>query len=638
MTRGRAGDMAKGGNGTVRRFFDAEVGAVRLDGSPSGAAAQRVRTGILPRPAGCACRAIATLVLLVAVALPAAAADPAKVLRVYFPTAETGFDPARVSDRYSATINEAIFERLLTYDYLANPPKLVPMLAESMPEVTDEGRTYAFHLRKGVYFAADPVFKGQRRELTATDVEYSLRRFADPKNRSPYAFMLTGIVGFDESGAKARGGNYDYDAKIPGIEAVDRYTLRIRLKETDFNFPFAIAHTAYGVVAREAIEAYREDSMAHPVGTGAYVLKQWVRGAKIVLEANPGFRGFTWDFAPSEDAWDTAVVSAMKGKTMPRIGRVEVSIIEEPQSIWLAFENGELDFINLPADFRDKALTPDDKLLPALAAKGVTLFQAIDPETTYTALNFRDPVLGGDSKDKIALRRALIMAYDWQSEIRVARKGLAIQNEMPIPQGVVGHDPRYKSINRYDPDLANRLLDRFGYKVGADGYRRMPDGKPLLLHIATETGSLGRQFDEVWQRSLDRIHVRVQFDASKFADNVKAAKACKLMMWGQAWTADFPDGENFIQLLYGPNTGQSNNGCYESKAFDAFYERARRLPDSPERNHLYLEMTRQMEVDGAWRLGVSRLRNELIRPWVKGLKSHPILHAEWQYIDLEPHS
>jgi ABC-type oligopeptide transport system substrate-binding subunit len=107
-------------------------------------------------------------------------------------------------------------------------------------------------------------------------------------------------------------------------------------------------------------------------------------------------------------------------------------------------------------------------------------------------------------------------------------------------------------------------------------------------------------------------------------------------MWGAAWIADYPDGDNFMQLLYGPNTGQSNNGCYESKAFDALYEESRKLPDSPERNHLFLEMTRQMEVDGAWALGVSRERNMLIRPWVLGYKKHPILNAIWIYLDIDP--
>ena len=227
------------------------------------------------------------------------------------------------------------------------------------------------------------------------------------------------------------------------------------------------------------------------------------------------------------------------------------------------------------------------------------------------------------------------MAYDIDSEIKVVRKNLAVKAEMPIPPGVVGHDPAYKSINQYDPELANKLLDHYRYKIGSDGYRTLPDGKPLILHIATETSSDIREFDQVWQRSLDRVHIRYSFDASKFADNVKAGRACKLMMWGQSWIADYPDGEDFLQLAYGPTIGENNYSCYQSKAFDAFYDKSRLLPESPERNLLYLEMTRQLEVDGVWRLGVSRLRNELIWPWVKGFKKHPILQAEFIYMDID---
>src|SRR3954469_11475106 len=211
----------------------------------------------------------AAAILLIAASAPAA--DPAKVIRISFPVAETGFDPVRVSDNYSATVNEAIFERLLTYDYLARPAKLVPMLAEALPEVTDEGKTYTFKIRKNVYFADDPAFGGRKRELTAEDFVYTFKRFYDPVNRSPYAFMLDDIVGLKESGERAtKTGEYDYQARLPGLEATDRYTLRIRLNQTDFNFPFKIAHTSYSAVAREVVEKYGDDIMAHPVGTGPY--------------------------------------------------------------------------------------------------------------------------------------------------------------------------------------------------------------------------------------------------------------------------------------------------------------------------------------------------------------------------------
>ena len=568
-----------------------------------------------------------------------AKADPSKVIHWYFPTGEAGFDPCRVTDLYSNTVNEAIFERLLTYDYLARPAKLVPMAADAMPEVTDQGKTYVFKLRKGIFFTPDTAFKGQKRELTAQDFVYSYMRFMDPANRSQWAFMLEGkIVGLDAVAAKAKKtGKFDYDAKVLGMEAVDRYSLRFRLTETDYNFPYIVAHVPFGGMAREIVEAYPgEELMAHPVGTGPYVLKSWTRRSKIILEANPDYRGFVWDFQPSDEPWDQALIAAMKGKQMPQVGRVEITIIEEPQSVWLAFLQKELDYINVPPAFAPNAFD-GDKLKPELAQQGITHYRAIDPEITYSAFNVRDPIVGGFAKEKIALRRALAMAYDVDREVEVLRKRQAVHAQMPIPEGVVGHDPKYRGIINYDPETANKLLDYFGYKKGPDGWRTLPDGKPLVIHQAAQPSSIDREFNELWQRSAERIGVRMVFDVAPFGDNLKAAKECRLQLWGAAWTADYPDGDNFMQLLYGPNTGQSNNGCYESKAFDKFYEQAKALPNSAERNRLFLLMSRQMEVDAAWSLNVSRLRNELIRPWVLGFKKHPILHGEFTYVDVKPH-
>ena len=177
-----------------------------------------------------------------------AAADPDKVIRWYFRTGESGFDPVRVSDLNSATVIEAIFERLLTYDYLARPARLSPMAAEGLPEITDNGRTYTFRIRKGVYFAPDPAFKGKQRELTAQDFVYSYLRFMDPKNRAPYAFLLAGkLVGLDELAERAKKtGRFDYDAPVAGIKAVDRHTLRFQLKDIDYNFSYVAAHASFG--------------------------------------------------------------------------------------------------------------------------------------------------------------------------------------------------------------------------------------------------------------------------------------------------------------------------------------------------------------------------------------------------------
>jgi ABC-type transport system substrate-binding protein len=576
--------------------------------------------------------------LAVVSAVAHAAPDPAKVIRWYFETGENGFDPVRISDLYSATVNEAIFERLLTYDYLARPAKLVPMVTEAMPEVTDGGRTYTFRIKKGIHFSSDPAFKGVRRELTAEDFVYSFKRFMDPKYSAPYAFLIEGkLVGLDELAAQAKKtGKFDYDTRIAGVEAVDRYTLRFRLKNTDYNFPFIVAHTSLCAVAREVIEAYGEDTMGHPVGTGPYVLKEWKRRSRIVLESNPEYRGYVWDFKPMDTTWDRDIVAAMKGKQMPQVGRVEISIIDEVQSRWLAFKQKELDYVSIPSTFAPSALD-GDQLKPELVQEGVRLERSADPDLTYTAFNIRDPVIGGFAKEKIALRRAMAMAYDIEEEIKVIRKGQAVHLQMPIPPGVVGHDPNYRSIIQNDPETANKLLDYFGYKKGADGWRTLPDGKPLVISLATEPSSTSRELDELWHKSLNKIGIRMNTNVAPLVDNIQAAKKCKLQMWGAAWIADYPDGDNFVQLLYGPNTGQSNNGCYESPAFDAYYRKSLTIPNSPERNRLFLEMSRQMEVDGAWSVGISRMRSEVIRPWVQGFKKHPILQADFMYLDVEPH-
>ncbi len=573
--------------------------------------------------------------------LTLAAADPQKVYRTYFPAAEDGFDPAEFASLYSSIVSEAIFERLLTYDYLARPAKVVPMLAETLPEVSSDGRTYTFKIRKGIYFTPDPAFKGKPRELVAGDFVYSFKRFMDPQLRSPWQFLLEGkIVGLDELAAQAqKSGRFDYDKGIDGLTAVDDHTLRIRLRAPDYNFNYIMAHASFGALAREVVEAYGKDIIAHPVGSGAYQLKEWKRRNRIVLEANPGYRGFVWNFKSSggkENSGDEELIRVMQGKSMPQIGRIEISIIEEPQSIWLAFKGKQLDAVNVPQLFIREVLD-NGQLAEPFRREGIRLYRATDPEITYTFFNFKDPVIGGFTKEKIALRRAIAMAYNVGEEIRVIRQGQAIQAQSIIPPGVVGHNPKYRSSIQYDPDLANRLLDRYGYRKGVDGYRTQPDGSPLLLHMQGDTSSASRLIDELWKKSLDAIGIRVNFPKSNFADNLKAARACKIQMMGSAWGADYPDGDNFMQNLYGPNSGQSNNGCYVSAAFDKLYEQARKLPDSPERNRLYEQMNRQMEADTAWSLHVTRLRTQLVRPWVLGFKKHPILQAEWQYMDLDKH-
>ena len=565
-----------------------------------------------------------------------------KTLRVTFQAAETGFDPVRIHDYYSGHVLEAVFDTLLTYDYLARPAKLVASAAE-MPEISADARTYTFRIKKGIYFIDDPAFKGKKRELTAQDFAYSIRRFFDPKNRSPYAFLFTGkIVGLDDLAARAKAGaTFDYDSPVAGLQTPDRYTLVIKLTQPDRDLPYVLAFPVTSAVAREAIEAYGEESPSHPVGTGPFYLKRYVRSSKIVLAANPGYRGKVWDFDPGDNLRFKQIAERMHGKRLPAIDGVEISIMEETQSRWLAFQRGETDIEYQLWEVAPTYMTDDGKLKPEFVRRGIQLDRTIDPEITYLYFNMQEKVgdtpnpFSGFTKERIALRRAVAMSYNIDDQIRIIRKGQAVRAQYPIPPGVVGHDPKYVSSIPYDPRAANALLERYHYKKGPDGYRRQPNGEPLVLRYYSTPTERDRQFDELFKRGLDAIGMRLEIVKDRFPEMLKMEKQCRTMVRHAAWIADWPDGDNFMQLLYGPNTYESNDACYKSPEYDKRYARSRTLAPGPERDRLYHEMTRIMETDTVWLLADSRVRNSLQQPYVVGFTKHPVLHAEWLYLDLD---
>src|SRR3989440_10986600 len=227
-----------------------------------------------------------------------------KVLRYVFLVAETGFDPVQINDLYSRNIIAHIFDPPLDYDYLARPSKVKPNTAAALPEVSTDGKTWTVRIRKGIYFADDPAFRGKKRELTAQDYVYSVKRHFDPKSKSPNFYLLDKrIVGMDAIRKQAlAGGKFDYDREGEGLRAIDRYAFRIVLTEPTPNLIYHLTFcTLACAVAREVIEAYPDRTMAKPVGTNAYRLAQWTRSSRIVLERNRDYREHYYDAEAAAD-------------------------------------------------------------------------------------------------------------------------------------------------------------------------------------------------------------------------------------------------------------------------------------------------------------------------------------------------
>jgi peptide/nickel transport system substrate-binding protein len=590
------------------------------------------------RPPGRWCLA-ALAATVIAAAAPTPAADLNKSLRVAFPVAETGFDPQAGGDAYSNYVNRVIFESLYTYDYLARPYKIVPNTAVALPDISSDGKTWTIKLKQGIYFADDPAFKGAKRELTAGDYVYSWKRVLDPKMRSISELVFDErIVGAPTAVSAAREtGKFDYDASIEGLQAIDRYTIRIKLNYPSYDLLSDLTTAATAAVAREVITTYGDASgwtMANPVGTGPYRLKDWRRGQKIVLEANPGYRDVF--FPDSRDPADRALVASMRGKKLPQIGRVEISIIEESNPRLLAFENGELDFVAVPVDLTRNVLDPADTLKARFKERGVQMWRAVQPAITYTYFNMEDPVVGGYTNDKIALRRAISMAYNTDDEIRIVRQGQGEPATQPIPPNVTGYDPKFSGHVRFDPTGAKALLDKFGYvDRDGDGWRDLPDGKPLTLRIASPPSATDRQLDELWKKSMDGVGLRLEFIKQKWPDLLKMSRAGQLQMWSLGNISNTTEGFGFLDLLYGPHSGVTNLARFKLSEYDKLYDRARQLPDSPERTRLFQRMSQLVTAYAPWKLDAFRYENVVVYPWVQGYKHNVFDQFPWKYLDVD---
>ena len=563
-----------------------------------------------------------------------AAADPNKVLRISSSDIAS-LDPQQGTDLYSTRVTSAIFEALYTFDYLAEPAKVIPDAAEAMPVISDGGKTWTIKLRHGILFADAPAFKAKPRELVAEDYVYSIKRSIDPNLLTGGDPALTDLIEGARpivDAARKPGAKFNYDAPMSGLRALDRYTLQIRLTSIDYTLLERLAGLAAMAVAREVVAAAGDDIRSQPVGTGAYRLKEWKRASRVVLEANPNYRGTR--FPESRDPQHHALVESMRGKTLPQIGRIEISIIEESQPNLLAFEQGDLDYVLLGGNDVANVLV-GDTLKPELVAKGVTRMRYGAPNVTFTYFNMKDPTVGGYSDAQVALRRAIAMGFNVDEMIKVLFAGQALPANQLLPPGVDGHDPSLPPKSLYDPAAARALLDRFGFKErDAEGYRKTPNGKPLTLLRGTLPESWYREIDTLWKKNMDAIGIRMQVEQKTFTELVNMSRAGKLQMFNLGYRSLEPSGYQILQTLWSRSPTDTNPSQFSNPDYDAAYEQFLRTPSGPARVALARKMSDVSQVYMPMALHTFGIGNTLLYPWVQGYWPSQFGFA-LKYLDLD---
>jgi ABC-type transport system substrate-binding protein len=576
---------------------------------------------------------LTTALLGVLVALLAGAAlarDAPKTLRLAVDTDGDGFDPATVQTTVSVQLASHIFDAPYRFAYLRRGYVPVPNTATGPPEVSADGLQWTIAIRPGIFFADDPAFGGKRRELTAADYVYSIKRLANPRWISLGYQQIAGrIVGLDELRSEAeRTRRFDDDRSIEGLQALDRYRFRIRLTRPMPHLANLLAACQVAcAVAREVVERHGDRVREHPVGTGPYVLAQWARGSRVVLERSPTFRDEVFDEqAEPGDTQAAAVASRLRGRRLPMIDRVELQLIAEAQPRWLAFLRGEHDLLRpLPPDFIHLAVTADGTVAPHLAARGVSLQTQPSNAIRYTFINMEHPVVGGMAPRQVALRRAISLGYDLAAEIAVIQRGRAVPQHSLVAPSANGFEPEFASpLGESDPVRARALLDVFGFvDRDGDGYRELPDGRPLAIELTSTPTGASREVDELWRRSMDAIGIRIGFRKLIFAEMIRAVNAGTAMMAAFGWTANSGDALDYVQLLYGPNAGSANDARFRLPEYDRLFEQAGSLPHGAERNRLLREMDRLAAAYAPLRLHSTALAHDLVQPWVVGYLRRP---------------
>ena len=571
------------------------------------------------------------------------------VLHAAVRTLPKSFDPAMIEDQSSGIIAAPVYEGLLEYHPFARPYRLEPALAAAMPEVSEDGRTYTFTLRQGVTFHDDPCFEGgEGREVTAEDVVFDFKRFAHPSTRTKGWWLFDGWVeGMNEwrdqltadlTAEREKGGTpgplWGMERDIPGLRAVDRYTVEITLTKPYPQFLWVLAMGYTSIYPREAVEHYGAEFRNHPVGTGPFRLKSYNPVYRAVFERNPEYREVTFPDPENnpEERWEgweqdrDAGHLAKAGERMPLLDGMEMRFILEDQPRWLYFKNGYADFLNPPKDNVAEAI-PTGDVSEALKERGVTIEKWTELGTVYTCLNTEDELLSN-----VDVRRAMALAFDHKWTVEHLYGGQAIVARSLIPPGVAGftdYHPYHSESGEADVERAKQVLARAGYPGGKD-----PEtGRAIRVTFESSgSGVTQRHFAQRYVDEMRRIGIEVDVVVNTFPQMMDKMRKKQFQVAGLAWGFDYPDAQNILQLLYGPNAAPGiGSANFKNTEFDALYEEASVMGDSPERTELYEQMARIVSDEVPWITRTHRIRPNLQHPWLHGFKYTEVNYDFWGY-------
>ena len=577
-------------------------------------------------------------------------------------------DPATCGDTTSSGIQGNIYEGLYTYHYLKRPLEVIPLLAESLPEISEDGLTYTIRLKKGVKYARNPCFglaeigtdKYKTRTVTAEDFVLSFMRIADYHitTKLSLAFIQDKILGlreFREATRRYADGDFSrYDKEVlSGVQAVDEHTLRIRLKQVFPQMLHVLAMHVYAPIPRELIDyhlATRDDGRggreridlkerspeirrhAAAVGTGPYILTEWVRGGKIVMERNPDFRA---DFYPTQGAPGDAEAGLLDdaGGKLPFVDVRYLTFVQEDNPAWMLFLTKQRDTGGIPRDVFATVISPSRELTQRWRKRGIRLIKDPYPAIYWLAFNMEDKVVGASK----SLRQGLCLAFNVEQYVDVIYNGRGKRAVNTIPSTFKGHaEAGPGPYAHVDLEAARTKIARARKElVAAGAIKAGQDIPPITLDLPGREEHY-RRVGEFCQGEFRKVGVTLKIEMNDWPTLQEKVHNKRTQMYAMGWHADYPDAENFLQLYYSPNIKRgTNNTNYSNEEFDRLFEQAGKLMDENRRVGLYAKMARMISEDCPVILLSEPVTYGLVYDWVHNYKPHPIAYGLGKYTRLD---
>lgn len=505
---------------------------------------------------------------------------------------------------------------------------------------------------KGIYTLDDFEHRGTR-ELTAADYVYQIKRIASPFLHSPIAgVMREYIVGFDEFQEQVRARYQDDKTAwrdlralpLAGVDVVDRHTYRIRIRGQYPQLVYWLAMPFFSPMPWEAEKFYNQPGMEernislnwYPIGTGPFMLTENNPNLRMVMEANPNFHGERYP-SKGESGDVAAGLLADAGRPLPMVRKAVYSLEKENIPYWNKFLQGYYDASGITSDSFDQAIqintTGDIQLTELMRGKGIRLETAVATSILYMGFNMTDLVVGGHSQRARLLRRAISIAVDYEEYISIFANGRGIASQGPIPPGIFGHVVGEAGINPYIYDWvrggprrkslehARDLMAEAGYVDGIDA----ATNRPLILYFDTPAASSDAKAQLNWMRKqYQKLGIQLVIratDYNRFQEKMRNGTN-QIFQWG--WNADYPDPENFLFLLYGPNGKIKHHGenaaNYANPEFDRLFEQMKNMKNGPERLRIIRHMTGILQRDAPWLWGLHPKSFSLFHGWYKNVK------------------